>query len=112
MKSQTCANRRNAEDEDSFRDAFGKLHTTYGNCVLFENAAQGDDSQEVLYHLSGCKVQATTTNEMAGGHEMVTQEKSDEKVTFEPKENSFTTARRAMAVVPGLEFISEKAKDD
>lgn len=95
---------------DQFNAAFSELHAKHGNYVFFENDSDSGQT-EVLYHMSGRKVRAVCTSSLSEKKNPTDAINSSstnnypEKGTFNPKKNSFTTARRAMAVVPGLEFI-------
>lgn len=95
-KSKNC----NVVKED-----FSNVHRKYGNYVFFEDTVNGRNEQcEVLYHLSGRKVIAASKETSDGSVSTGFIRENTDQGAFNPLENSFTTARRAMAVVPGLEF--------
>ena len=119
-ETKTCAN---IPDELQFNTEydkkFQKIHAKYGNYVFFEtnkspvyNTSGSNKSyeylegqQEVLYHFSGRKAQAAkveTDVEMRPA--MMANNHSSKKQNNQPHGISFTTARKALAVVPGLEF--------
>jgi hypothetical protein len=109
-------------DVDKFRASFREVHTGYGNYVFFESTDGCDDEsnqQEVLYHLSGRKARAVSSS----SSDVSDLIKCDGGVTkaaysvpkhsaFAPHGNSFTTARRATAVVPGLELNAATSTSD
>lgn len=92
---------------DDFEKMLATLHATYGNYVFFD-IEKVDEQHEVLYHMSGRKVRAAapvTSNDAV--HSDDTESKSENATSLYPQEKSFTTARRAMAVVPGLDSIDD-----
>lgn len=98
------------EDDALFEAQFKHLHAKYGNYVFFENSGNEQQQEEVLYHVSGRKVHAanvTPADNTVHTPAVVGNINSDEKATFDPQKHSFTTARRAMAVVPGLTFAPQ-----
>lgn len=90
-------------------DAFEAAHSKYGNYVYFEGSATGVNQREVLYHLSGRKVRAASTTSVTEDHSTIDGGTTGTE-SFNPKGKSFTIARAAKAVVPGLEFIDETDK--
>ena len=105
---------KNVDLEDEFR----KVHATYGNYVFFDN--RPFPGTEVLYHMSGRKVCAATKNSTTTEQEKMTQHTvpsgsndatNNSSSCFNPHVNSFTTARRSIAKVPGLEFITNSAEE-
>lgn len=91
--------------EDEFEDEFRKVHRRYSNYVFFENDSP-EEQMEVLYHMSGRKVRAATNS--SSSEQIMPQPNKDtpmSNTTFNPHPNSFTSARRSIAKVPGLEFI-------
>ena len=86
-------------------------HKTYGTYVL-------DQDKEVLYHMSGRRVQASSSNDDTKANIQISlhdQETNPEATTAnttnttaiqQPLEGSFTTARETRAKVPGLAFLS------
>jgi hypothetical protein len=93
-------------------DEFRRVHARYGNYVFFDSS----DSQtqtEVLYHMSGRKVRAANTASSSSETDLQQsgQADSNDALVFNPQANSFTTARRSVAKVPGLEFITSEKGD-
>ena len=96
---------------DDFDLSFRQVHELYGNYVFFERSSDDDtiDEKEVLYHLSGRKARAVPTSQSCDTNVMPSvpiATGSTSKQSFNPRGNSFTTARRATAVVPGLEIVT------
>ena len=100
------------DGNDDFANRFKVLHATYGNYVYFENDQQ---QEEVLYHMSGRKVRAAAPTRASDNRVHSTTNadgnNNSEKSNFNPQDKAFTTARRAMAVVPGLHFMEEEDDD-
>ena len=92
-------------DVNNFETQFKMLHAPYGNFVFFEH---GMDQKEVLYHMNGRKVRATTSSDERTGD--ITSSSSTVQTSFNPHENSFTTAKSTIAVVPGLEYVDDSSK--
>lgn len=94
---------------DDFEDEFRRVHAKYGNYVFFDNDTP-EEQTEVLYHMSGRKVRAATKS--TPPEQEIQQLYADSQrndTYFNPHADSFTTARRSIASVPGLEFVpSEK----
>ncbi|KAL7485785.1 hypothetical protein ACHAW6_011385 [Cyclotella cf. meneghiniana] len=98
-----------------FDESFRRVHAMYGNYVFFEaskeNGILDDNQHEVLYHLSGRKVRAGTLCQSNIAHLSSSMAKPmdrnclQKRSPFHPHGGSFTIARRATAVVPGLEVI-------
>jgi hypothetical protein len=102
------------DNMNEFDESFHRVHAIYGNYVFFEasqeNGILDDNQHEVLYHLSGRKVRAGTFCQSDVAHLSSSMAKPVDrnclqKRSFNPHVGSFTTARRAMAVVPGLKVI-------
>jgi hypothetical protein len=87
-------------DKTEFDAVFREIHGQYGNYVFFEN----DEQREVLYHLSGRKALASAT----GVTSVIPESTTNCTASFHPHEGSFTTARSAMAIVPGLEMTAHQ----
>lgn len=84
--------------------AFQEVHDRYGNYVYFESE-NDDEQREVLYHVSGRKARAASTHDESDCAVIAqTAVKSDSNMPFNPRDNSFTTARSAKAILPGLEL--------
>ena len=104
-------NKIKRRNDDDFDDEFRRVHARYGNYVFFDS----NDSQtqtEVLYHMSGRKVRAANTaSSTETDLQQSDQANNNDAVMFNPQVNSFTTARRSVAKVPGLEFITSEKGD-
>jgi hypothetical protein len=89
-----------------FEDEFSRVHDKYGNYVFFDND-NPEEQTEVLYHMSGRKVRAATNSAPSTEQELPQQSDTQRtnNTSFNPHANSFTTARRSVASVPGLEFV-------
>ncbi len=92
--------------EDEFEDEFRKVHQKYSNYVFFDNDTP-EEQMEVLYHMSGRKVRAATNS--TPSEQIIPQPNNKDaprsNASFNPQPNSFTSARRSIAKVPGLEFV-------
>ena len=97
--TELTQNDSNIDVETSFRD----VHAMYGNYVFFE--ASDADQQEVLYHLSGRKARAAESSQHLANLLPATSTTGRKQTEFNPRAESFTTARRATAVVPGLAVL-------
>ncbi|KAL7461796.1 hypothetical protein ACHAXS_005784 [Conticribra weissflogii] len=107
------------EDESRFRE----IHAKYGNYIFFDHNSHRSkctppvdnlnfEQYEVIYHLSGRKALAGTTS-VSGAEIFVDRSQihhSPAVRSYAPQGSSFTTARRAIAFVPGLEFPPEKER--
>ncbi len=103
-------NKIKGRNDVDFDDEFRRVHVRYGNYVFFDSS----DSQtqtEVLYHMSGRKVRAANTASSETDLQQSDQANNNDAVGFNPQVNSFTTARRSVAKVPGLEFITSEKGD-
>mmetsp|Transcript_19256 Transcript_19256/g.38704 ORF Transcript_19256/g.38704 Transcript_19256/m.38704 type:complete len:392 (-) Transcript_19256:2333-3508(-) len=100
-------NKIKKSSEDEFEDEFRRVHKRYSNYVYFDNDTP-EEQMEVLYHMSGRKVRAAT-NSTPSEQEMPRPNNTDDaqksNTRFNPHPNSFTSARRSIASVPGLEFV-------
>jgi hypothetical protein len=103
--------------QHNFEDEFRRVHEKYGNYVFFDKN-NPEEQTEVLYHMSGRKVRAATTNystpteqELPPQTSQDTERSSSNNTSFTPHANSFTTARRSIASVPGLEFVTLEKKN-
>ena len=101
------------KSEAEIYSSFLVVHAKYGNFVFFESSDENDDGnqQEVLYHLSGRKARAVSTSPQ-NMEVLMTSFTSPRRITspqtaFNPYGESFTTARRATAVVPGLQVVAD-----
>ena len=99
------------DSSDDFDFSFRQVHELYGNYVFFERSLEDDaiEEKEVLYHLSGRKARAVPSSQSDATNLMPSvpiAKNSTRKQSFTPHDNSFTTARRATAVVPGLEIVT------
>ncbi|KAL7548360.1 hypothetical protein ACHAWF_011652, partial [Thalassiosira exigua] len=95
-----------SDDEGGFETRFRGVHAKYGNYVFFDGDDGDGEDQEVLYHVSGRKARAAlaTSDRASGDPSTVGGSEPRRNSAFDPREKSFTTARRAVAVVPGLDF--------
>ena len=100
---------KKSSKENEFEESFEDLHAKYGNYVFFESDMEGEERQhqEVLYHFSGRKARATNATSCNTVRSAYHGEHNSDTGVFHPRENSFTTARTAMAMVPGLEFAAK-----
>jgi len=100
-------NKIKKRSDDEFEDEFRRVHKKYANYVYFDNDTP-EEQMEVLYHMSGRKVRAAT-NSTPSEQEMPRPNNTDDaqksNARFNPHPNSFTSARRSIASVPGLEFV-------
>lgn len=99
-------NQIKSKNEDGFDEEFRTVHSKYGNYVYFDNDTP-EEQTEVLYHMSGRKVRAATTTSTPSEQEIprVKPGGQGSNRSFNPQPNSFTSARRSIASVPGLEFV-------
>ncbi len=88
-------------DESELGELFRQAHSKYGNYVFFEKGDEGM-KEEVLYHLSGRKACASNVGSDITGRSEIAYRKQKALHSFQPQGASFTTARRAVGVVPGL----------
>ena len=104
--------KKSSQCSDGGVDDFEEVHSKYGNYVFFDSLVEGEHEQhEVLYHLSGRKVVASDESS-SNTHPSTSLEKhTTGQSTFNPQGKSFTTARRCMAVVPGLKIVTKQAND-
>mmetsp|Transcript_21330 Transcript_21330/g.43797 ORF Transcript_21330/g.43797 Transcript_21330/m.43797 type:complete len:486 (+) Transcript_21330:101-1558(+) len=104
---------------DDVESRFRKVHDKYGNYVFFDNSHSSKctppakdvnfEQHEVIYHLSGRKARAATNNASEAEINYSFQiHQSPSVQRYAPQGTSFTTARRALALVPGLEFPHTK----
>jgi hypothetical protein len=93
---------------EDFRSSFRDVHSVYGNYVFFES----DTQQEVLYHLSGRKARAASSATDSYISSITATCNKQKQTTFNPHENSFTTARSAAALVPGISVVSPKSPNN
>jgi len=99
-------------DNNNFEMQFKMLHAPYGNYVFFEHDVDENIQQkEVLYHMNGRKVRATTSDKsMHSTTGDITSSSSTTQTSFNPHRNSFTTAKSTVAVVPGLEYVNDSSQ--
>ena len=107
-------NKIKGRSDVDFEDEFRRVHARYGNYVFF-HSGNSQTQTEVLYHMSGRKVRAANTALSSSSSETDLQRPgpadSNDALVFNPQANSFTTARRSVAKVPGLEFITSEKGD-
>lgn len=101
-------NKIKGRNDVDFEDEFRRVHAKYGNYVFVSQT-----QTEVLYHMSGRKVRAANTASSSSSETNLQRSgpaDNNDRV-FNPQANSFTTARRSVAKVPGLEFITSEKGD-
>jgi len=102
------------DDNNNFETQFKMLHAPYGNYVFFEHDVNGNVQQkEVLYHMNGRKVRATTSSGKSIHYSTsgdVTSSSSTTQNSFNPQANSFTIAKSTVAVVQGLEYVDDSSQ--
>ena len=106
-------NKIKGKNDVDFDDEFRRVHARYGNYVFFDSS-NSQTQTEVLYHMSGRKVRAANTALSSSSETDIQRSGPADNYdtgVFNPHANSFTTARRSVAKVPGLEFITSEKGD-
>ena len=105
-------NKIKGRNDVDFDDEFRRVHAQYGNYVIFDSS-NSQTQTEVLYHMSGRKVRAADTASSSSETDLQQSDQADnnDAVMFNPQANSFTAARRSIAKVHGLEFITSEKGD-
>lgn len=105
---------KRGNSHDRFEEEFRRVHAKYGNYVFLDDSKDPQSQAEVLYHLSGRKVRAATNTTCSMSEDIPQKPASTRKtpICFNPHSNSFTTARRSIASVQGLEFVTSQKKNE